>query len=124
MAIVVKPKAAQATLVKDGTYRAHLTGVRQFTNAYGERIGFEFTIHGGPHHGATVLRSTAPQLTARSKLADVLTGVLGRELTEQELEKGLDLEELVGLECQILVLQQRSKTGAIYSNVERVFSAN
>lgn len=125
MAIVVKPKAAQITLVKNGTYRAHLTAVRQFTNTYGERIGFEFTIHGGPHHGATVMRSTAPQLTARSKLADVLVGLLGRDLTEEELSQGVDLEELIGLECQILVLQQRNnRTGAVYSNVEQVFSVS
>ena len=45
MAFVVKPKAATpAASVKDGTYPAAVTGIKQFVNTYGERIGFEFTI--------------------------------------------------------------------------------
>jgi hypothetical protein len=122
MAIVVKPKApTPATVVKDGTYKARLTTIRQFTNTYGERLGFEFTIEDGNHAGQTVMRSTAPQLTRQSKLADVIRGVIGRELTEHELVAGFDLEELVDKSCNILVLQSRSKSGAVYSNVERVF---
>jgi hypothetical protein len=48
MAFVVKPKAATpAASVKDGTYPAAVTGIKQFVNTYGERIGFEFTILSG-----------------------------------------------------------------------------
>jgi hypothetical protein len=61
-------------------------------------------------------------LTQQSKLAQVVEGVLGRSLTDKEFQVGIDLEALLGLECQILVLQSRSKTGAVYSNVERVFA--
>lgn len=43
----VTPKAAApATLIKDGTYRATASSLKQFANTYGERIGFEFTIQG------------------------------------------------------------------------------
>lgn len=125
MAVVVKPKAPTASAaVKDGTYLADLSGIRQFANAYGNRIGFEFTIRGGPFDGMAVMRSTAPQLSRQSKLAEVLVGLLGRDLTQAELMGGIDLEELIGSQCQILVLQSKSKTGAVYSNVERVFSAS
>jgi hypothetical protein len=48
---------------------------------------------------------------------------MGRELKQAELAGGIDIEELIGSKCQILVLLSKSKTGAIYSNVERVFSA-
>jgi uncharacterized Ntn-hydrolase superfamily protein len=124
MAIVLKPKASVASVVvKDGTYQAELTGIRQFANAYGDRIGFEFTIQGGQFDGVAVMRSTAPQLTQQSKLAEVLIGLMGRELKQAELAGGIDIEELIGTQCQILVLQSKSKTGAVYSNVERVFSA-
>lgn len=124
MSLVVKPKApAPAVLIQDGTYPAKLSNIKRFANTYGERIGFEFTIEGGPADGQKVMRSTAPQLTRQSKLAEVLVGLLGRELTETELMGGIDLAELIGCECQILVLQARSKTGAVYSNVERVFKA-
>ena len=123
MVFKVKPKApAPATLIKDGTYRATVSNLKQFANTYGERIGFEFTIQGGQFDGERVMRSTAPQLTKQSKLAEVIEGILGRDLTDKELQGGFDLEDLIDKECSILVLQSKSKTGAVYSNVERVFN--
>ena len=124
MVFKVKPKAATpAASIKDGTYRATVSNLKQFANTYGERIGFEFTIQGGQFDGERVMRSTAPQLTKQSKLAEVIEGILGRELTAKELQGGFDLEDLIDKECSILVLQSKSKTGAVYSNVERVFNA-
>ena len=123
MVFKVTPKAATpAASIKDGTYRATLSNLKQFANTYGERVGFEFTIKGGQFDGAKVMRSTAPQLTKQSKLAEVIEGILGRELNAKELQGGFDLEELIDKECSILVLQSKSKTGAVYSNVERVFN--
>ena len=122
MVFKVKPKAATAAaVIKDGTYRAVVSNLKQFANTYGERIGFEFTIQGGQFDGERVMRSTAPQLSKQSKLAEVIEGILGRELTDKELQGGFDLDELIDKECSILVLQSKSKTGAVYSNVERVF---
>ena len=123
MVFKVKPKAAPAAaLIKDGTYRATVSNLKQFANTYGERIGFEFTIQGGQFDGERVMRSTAPQLSKQSKLAEVIEGILGRELTDKELQGGFDLDELIDKECSILVLQSKSKNGAVYSNVERVFN--
>lgn len=126
MSLIVKQPTARApaSIIKDGTYRARLTRIKPFTNAYGDRVGFEFTIEGGPFDGHTVMRSTAPQLTAQSKLAEVIEGILSRPLTDRDLSAGFDLEELLDSSCNILVLQQRSKTGAVYSNVERVFNTD
>ena len=122
MVFKVTPKAATpAATVKDGTYRATVSNLKQFANVYGERVGFEFTIKGGQFDGEKVMRSTAPQLSKQSKLAEVIEGILGRELNAKELQGGFDLEELIDRECSILVLQSKSKTGAVYSNVERVF---
>lgn len=123
MVFKVKPKAATpAASIKDGTYRATVSNLKQFANTYGERIGFEFTIQGGQFDGERVMRSTAPQLSKQSKLAEVIEGILGRGLTDKELQGGFDLEDLIDKECSILVLQSKSKTGAVYSNVERVFN--
>jgi len=124
MTLVVKQKdTASVALIKDGSYKAALTNIKQFTNTYGQRIGFEFTVLGGDANGNKVMRSTAPQLTKESKLAQVIEGVLGRDMTEKELRDGFDLDALLGKQCSILVLQAKSKTGAVYSNVERVFPA-
>ena len=124
MTFKVQPKAAApAALIKDGTYRATLSNLKQFANTYGERVGFEFTIQGGQFDGQQVMRSIAPQLTQQSKLTEVIEGVLGRELNATELQGGFDLEELLGRECSILVLQSKTKSGTAYSNVERVFCA-
>ena len=119
--LVRQQQAAPVAKVKDGTYKAVVSSIKQFTNTYGLRVGFEFTVVGGQFDGETLMRSTAPQLTKQSKLSQVIEGVLGRELTTKEISAGFDLEQLIDKECSILVLQSQSKTGAVYSNVERVF---
>jgi hypothetical protein len=121
--VMVLKRATKAAgdVVTDGTYQATLTKVTQFENAYGERVGFEFTLHGPGVEGAKVMRSTSPHLSAQGKLADVLRGLLGRELTPTELTNGVDVEALVGTRCSVLVLQSKGKNGATYSNVERIF---
>jgi hypothetical protein len=119
--LVKQQQVAPVAKVKDGTYKAVLSSIKQFTNTYGLRVGFEFTVVGGQFDGETLMRSTAPQLTKQSKLSQVIEGILGRELTAKEISAGFDLEQLIDKECSILVLQSQSKTGAVYSNVERVF---
>lgn len=124
MSMVLKPKSKEtAAVVPDGTYRANLSKVTRFDNAYGTRIGFEFTLQGKGIDGAKVMRSTTPNLSPKGKLADVLRGLLGRDLTETELESGLDVEKLVGTICNVMVLKSKGKDGATYSNVERIFPA-
>jgi hypothetical protein len=71
------------------------------------------------------MRSTAPQLTRQSKLAEVIEGITGRELTAKELQGGFDLDELLDAACNILVLQSREQDRrGLYSNVERVFQTH
>lgn len=123
MAIVVKHQTAEAkpAVLKNGTYKAILSNIKQFANTYGQRLGFEFTVSDGAHQGEKVMRSTAPQLTKQSKLAEVIEGMLGRDLTDKEINDGFDLEKLLNKECHILVIQSKSKTGVVYANVEQVF---
>lgn len=123
MAIVLKPKNDTKTtvIVDDGTYKATLSNISQFSNAFGNRIGFEFTLHGAGVEGEKVMRSTNSALSARSKLAEMITGITGRELTKDELANGFDVESLIGKSCMVLVLTSKSKSGAVYSNVEKIF---
>lgn len=121
MSMVVRKPQPTAAIVPDGSYRATLTGVKAFENSYGERIGFEFTLHGGKVEGSKVMRSCSPALSLKSKLADVIRGLLGRDLTVDEISQGIDLERFIGAECMVLVLQGQGKMGHRYSNVERVY---
>ncbi len=114
-------KSASASLVPNGTYKAKLTDIKQFENTYGSRLGFEFTINGGNCDGFSVMRSTSPKLSRQGKLIELLKGLLGRGLEEYELTGGMDIEDLKGTECNILVIQSKGKNGSMYSNVEQVF---
>ena len=120
MAIVLQAESQEPDLVPDGVYPAKLTSVKEFHNSYGPRLGFEFTL-GGNGGGKTVMRSTAPKLTPKSKLADLLRGLMGRDIDQMDLACGFDVEELVGTDCQVLIRQSQGKNGKLYSNVEGVF---
>lgn len=121
MGIMVKPNKGKAAVVPNGTYDSELTAVKQFQNVYGDRIGFEFTLEGEDVAGLTVMRSTSHNLSKQSKLAELVKALLGRNLTETELSRGMDIEALVGTKCKVLVLQSTGKGGQVYSNVEQVF---
>ena len=123
MSVVVRDQQQikEAGLIPNGTYPATLTSILQFDNAYGHRIGFEFTLKGGQLDSQKIMRSTGTNLTAQSKLADLLQGLLGRTLEDQELMQGIDTNGLVGTDCNVLVLQAKTKAGQAYSNVEQVF---
>lgn len=85
MVMMVKAESQEAAVVTDGTYPAILSKVTMFKNAYGERVGFEFTLLGDGVAGQKVTRSTSPVLSSKGKLAEVLVGLFGRD-TEIEAE--------------------------------------
>lgn len=116
--VMVSVKNPEQSIVDDGVYPAQLTGIKEFSNVYGPRIGFEFTL-GGKAQGNVIMRSTAPQLTPKSKLADLLQGLTGKEL--DALGGQIDLQAMVGTQCQVLVRKSKGKNGKVYSNVEQVF---
>lgn len=119
--VMVSVKNQEQGIVDDGVYPAQLTGVKEFSNVYGPRIGFEFTL-GGKALGNVIMRSTAPQLTPKSKLADLVQGLTGKPL--DAMGSQVDLQSMVGTECQVLVRKSKGKNGKVYSNVEQVFSIN
>ena len=121
---MLKPKRQSEVInLPDGSYRATLTKVIQFNNAYELRVGFKFTLHGNGVEGKLLMRSTKSVLTAKSKLAEIIEGVIGRELSIDEIKSGFDVDKLIGKECNVLVLNSKSKNGAIYTNVEKIYQA-
>ncbi len=99
MVFKVKPKAAPAAaVIKDGTYRATVSNLKQFANTYGERIGFEFTIQGGQFDGERVMRSTAPQLSKQSKLRDEIEAII--DMTEFKAQIELEKQDAAHIEAR------------------------
>jgi hypothetical protein len=115
-------KNSNSTLIPDGVYPAVLVAVHQFTNTYGPRLGFEFSLGGGAA-GQLIMRSTTPRLSPKSKLAEIIHGLTGREIDATDLKRDLDVEILVGTQCQVLIGQCQSRHGQKYSNILQVFKA-
>jgi hypothetical protein len=121
-AVMAMPKPArEATIIPDGTYKAQLVEVKEFTNAFGDRLGFLFEIIEGRHAGIRLLRSTSAVLGAKGQLHQIVTGLLGRDLRLEETIAGVDLAGLVGIDANVLVMQTKGKSGQVYSNIERIF---
>jgi len=107
--------------VPSGSYQAQLSQVRQFSNAHGERLGFEFTIKSPALTGCKVLCSTSTHLSASGKLAQTLQGILGKKLSKNDLLKDIDFDTLLGRDCIVMVSQGQNKSGAVYSKIDCVF---
>lgn len=122
LAVMAKPTADKPTnLIPDGTYKARLIDVKEFTNAFGERLGFVFEINEGEQQGIQLMKSTTNVLAPKGQLFQVVAGLLGREVTDEEAKEGFNLQQLVGTNATILTIQSKSKGGLAYSNIERVF---
>ena len=96
--------------VPDGSHRAELLRVYPFTNAYGERVMFEFLLT----DGNLVSHSAAPSRSPHGKLAESLHGLLGREPTEAELAAP---NSLAGRSCTVVVRTVSNRSGKRYPSV-------
>ena len=105
-------------LVPDGEYRARLVAVVPFTNARGARLGLSYRIEDGPHAGTVLGQSAARSASPTGKLAAVLRDLLGREPTVDELRDGPGSEQ-IGLACRIIVLEECTRSGSRYSEVQQ-----
>ena len=108
-------------ILPEGIYSATLTGVNQFQNSYGSRLGFEFTLSGGAVDNILLMKTSKPTLSENSKLANILQGLMGRGLEDQELIQGVNYDDLIGTECRVLVAQSKTKSGRAFSNIEQIF---
>jgi len=77
---------APAGAIPNGTYDAELVTVRKFSNAYSKRVGLDFVLQGGHVDGLEITRAAAPSRSRESNLVATIQGLLGRELTDKELE--------------------------------------
>lgn len=109
------PSKQNEVLIENGTYQATLTNVYRFNNSFGQRIGFEFTLHGRNIEGRKVTRTTSTKLARKSKLAETLKALSSRNAAVQHMET------LIGTHCIVLVVQQRNLQGRMFNSVDRIF---
>ncbi len=116
--VIKSINTSKPDIAQEGIHSATLTNVKEFSNAYGQRIGFEFTLE----NNSILMRSTNVLLSEKSNLADVIRGLKGRTLNPNEFEDGIDLHNLIGTKCQVFVSNSSSKNGIMYSKVEKIFN--
>ncbi len=69
-----------------------------------------------------VMKTYGVSLHKKATLRKDLKGILGRELTEDEL-RGFEIERTIGMPCQVLVVHNPSGDGIIFANVQTVMKA-
>jgi hypothetical protein len=118
--LTVSESDAQS-LVPEGMFRANLKEIKEGHGEFGDYIQFSFEITEGEQKGK-VLNSLASKKLTRSdsgKNSKIFDFVKALTRTEPRAGENLDLEELIGNACQILV-RHKIKDGTTYSQISTV----
>ena len=68
-------KTPEPVLVPEGVYEAELVEVKEFSNAFGNRVGLVFKITTGQHDGVELMESATASTSPRGKLAELMRGM-------------------------------------------------
>lgn len=128
MSLKLKVKEAEAPEpIPVGMYQAKLTDIeKQEEGLYGDYVRLKFEIIEGDYKGVERKLICSFKLTkgknreTNSKLFNTLTGLLGKE---PEKDTEIELETLVGTECQIFVEDKEEKDGIVWQDVTKVLPA-
>lgn len=128
MSLKIKVKEAEAPEpIPVGVYKAKLAGVeKEEEGIYGDYVRLKFEIAEGDYKGTERTQICSLKLTkgknreTNSKLFNTLTGLLGKE---PEKDAEIDLENLIGTECQIFVEDKEEKAGVVWQDITRVIPA-
>ena len=70
-----------------------------------------------------VVQSYGASIGPKATLRKHLKGWRGRDFTPEEL-KGFNIENVIGVPCQLVVVHNESDDGRVFANVETVLKAN
>ena len=129
----IPKQQVQRTLPPEGTHFAHVyqlihigtvpyvwQGEEKMRNKV--RIGFELTeekhvFKDGEEAKPFVISSSYTlSLGEKSNLRPIVEGILGKKLTEEEIEH-FDLESIIGKSCLVSVIYAKSQNGTLYANI-------
>lgn len=130
MSITVKSNEGNFTPAPDGLHHAVCVDVvdrGDIETKYGVRRMIDIwwqidEINPDNHKRYGVRRRFGASLHQKSTLRQMLETWRGRKFTADEL-MGFDLEKLIGVNCQIQVVQEQGDDGAMYANVKAVVPA-
>jgi len=105
-------KNTEPVLVPEGIYEAKLVEVKDFSNAFGQRVGLVFKIISGQHEGVELMESATASASPRGKLAELMRGMC---------RSAGNPVELVGQHCQIAVKHESNKVGKRYAAITQTF---
>ena len=109
-------------LIPPGVYHAQLDDVQRFSNSFGDRLGLVFAVTKGAHAGEVVTLSTSTNLSRQSRLGKTMKALLGRELSDADLEYGYEPDKLIGTPCQLVLGRAATRAGKPYTTVENVLT--
>lgn len=123
MAIQVTVKEVTVSpAIPEAVYKAALVFVDEGTGQYGDYLKLTFEIVDGEHKGTVKTLMCSKKLTKSksgksSKLFDVV-----KALTKSDPGSGasIDLEDLIGKPCQIVIKNGKEKDGVMYQNITTV----
>lgn len=99
-------------LIPEGVYEAELVAVKEFSNAFGNRVGMVFRITSGQHKGVELMESATASTSPRGKLAELMRGM--GQLAGNPVE-------LIGQHCRIAVRHETNKVGKQYAAITQTF---
>ncbi|MFC1710407.1 hypothetical protein ACFL0F_01980 [Patescibacteria group bacterium] len=124
----IKIKVKETDLPKpipEGLYKAVVKEVSENEGEYGEYLKFIFEITGDKEKGATRSALASKKLSkTKSGKKSKLCGFV-EALTKTSLEKGevLDVEQMVGKSCQILVKNDKEVDGVMMQKITEIMPA-
>lgn len=122
MSIILKVKETESVMIPEGLYKATVKQIEEGTGNFGDYLKFIFEISEGEFMGVIKNTIASKKLTTSksgksSKLYDIVEAINKEKPTANE---DLDIEELLGKSCQILVKNDKEKDGITYQSISMV----
>ena len=126
MAITLTVKEAEAPEpIPEGVYKAKLKDIEEGTGEYGDYVKFTFEIAEGEYKGITrnSVASKKISKTSSGKASKLYDYVKALTKTTPITGEDIDLESLIGKECQIIVKDGTEKDGITYQTITAVMQS-
>ncbi len=107
--------------VKPGGYRARIKALTRRASQFREgeqAVVVEFEIQDGEHRGRVLRKTYSQRLTPRAKLTALVSRLMG-PLKDGQV---VDLLQLIGRECEIVVVTGEGQDGRTFAKIADVFA--